>query len=204
MRSPHARAARRSTDRLGADCDRVPMRLHAWSLLARRRPCTRSPMQAAMQRCSPRALAHTHTPPHARAIDTARAAAEDARQVVHSGRRGAAHGRIRCAWRQDRTHAPTACHPLPPSACHLTTRTYSHRHVHGPAQRANAPLIRPLNPHSLNQPPPAATVCVRPALAGEGRYFVRVPVGTNVARFEMEQPVSRPMDDLRECVCACV
>jgi hypothetical protein len=35
---------------------------------------------------------------------------------------------------------------------------------------------------------PAAFVRVRPALAGEGRYFVRVPPGTNAANFQLQRP----------------
>lgn len=35
--------------------------------------------------------------------------------------------------------------------------------------------------------PPAACVRVRPAFAGEGRYFVRVPVGTNQERWDEPQ-----------------
>jgi hypothetical protein len=41
--------------------------------------------------------------------------------------------------------------------------------------------------------PAAATVRVRPAFAGEGRYFVRVPEGTNRGNFELfgePEPVS--------------
>ncbi|KAF5842420.1 hypothetical protein DUNSADRAFT_7403 [Dunaliella salina] len=33
-----------------------------------------------------------------------------------------------------------------------------------------------------------ATVCVKPACANEGRYFVRVPQGTNEGKFEIEEP----------------
>ncbi|KAL6770902.1 hypothetical protein ACKKBF_B33170 [Auxenochlorella protothecoides x Auxenochlorella symbiontica] len=41
-----------------------------------------------------------------------------------------------------------------------------------------------------------AYVRVRPALAGEGRYFVRVPPGTNAGRFVVEEPESRTLEDL--------
>ncbi len=45
---------------------------------------------------------------------------------------------------------------------------------------------RPLN--SPPHPPSSSTavVRVRPAFAGEGRYFVRVPPGTNQERFEID------------------
>uniref|UniRef100_A0A7S3R5S0 UDP-3-O-acyl-N-acetylglucosamine deacetylase n=1 Tax=Dunaliella tertiolecta TaxID=3047 RepID=A0A7S3R5S0_DUNTE len=33
-----------------------------------------------------------------------------------------------------------------------------------------------------------ATVCVKPACANEGRYFVRVPEGTNQGKFEIQEP----------------
>lgn len=41
-----------------------------------------------------------------------------------------------------------------------------------------------------------AYVRVRPALAGEGRYFVRVPPGTNAARFVVDEPEPRTLEDL--------
>lgn len=46
---------------------------------------------------------------------------------------------------------------------------------------------------SLSSHMPTAVVRVRPALAGEGRYFVRVPEGTNRWRADMEE-----LDDYEE------
>lgn len=42
------------------------------------------------------------------------------------------------------------------------------------------------HPGPAPHPRPAAFVRVRPAFAGEGRYFVRVPKGTNCGRFKLQ------------------
>jgi hypothetical protein len=44
-------------------------------------------------------------------------------------------------------------------------------------------------------------VRVRPAFAGEGRYFVRVPEGTNQGLFEVDKPVEIDMKDITNCEC---
>ena len=48
-------------------------------------------------------------------------------------------------------------------------------------------------------PPPPAFVRVRPALAGEGRYFVRVPRGTNAEDYQVPLPgyISQDRLDIR-------
>lgn len=41
-----------------------------------------------------------------------------------------------------------------------------------------------------------AYVRVRPAFASEGRYFVRVPPGTNSGLFELQEPTERGIENL--------
>lgn len=53
-------------------------------------------------------------------------------------------------------------------------------------------LLLPCRAFTPAAPPAAAFVRVRPAPAGEGRYFVRVPPGTNAGNYVVQEP--QPVD----------